>query len=160
MKIKILLTVLLFLVFLGTTAQTTIDENGQLVLGEPVPYPSNFGELYCLVEGCEGIPAHPAWRFKPCEVTGSQLHWDSAVRLFTGTPDWLERQGFLLLTAMFFEQWYDVCGDAEGKPILFGKGVDEFFKWYSAPESYDFAVVGDFFNGVATAMERMNLEDE
>lgn len=148
---KLLWILLVVVIFMVTTAQTTVTEDGTLILGEPVPYPTNFDELYCLVEGCDDIPAHPAWRFEPCEIEGPRLHWDSAVRLFTGTPDELEEMGFFVTTALFFEGWWDVCGDEEGKPILFGQGVNEFFKWYGDP-NYVPQAVPDFLEGLASIL--------
>jgi len=106
-----------------------------ITLDEPIKYPADFHELYAFVETGE-----PGWVFEPCEVSGSRLHWRSAVNLFEETSKEFEDRAFGMLMLLFFapkEYSYDICGDAQGKPILFGQGVSEFLAWYGNPEQYE-----------------------
>ena len=122
-----------FLIALVLLFSAIVD--GKITLGEPIQYPTNFYELYEFVETEE-----PGWVFGQCEVSGSRLHWKSAVNLFENTGKEFEERAFGMLMLLFLapkEYSYDICGDVDGKPILFGQGVAEFFTWYSNPEKYE-----------------------
>lgn len=109
--------------------------NGQLILDDPVEYPSDFYDLYRLVE-----TGAPGWVFDECDVYGPQLHWDSAVSLFQSTSKEFEDRAFDMLIFLALadkEYTYNICGDSNGKPILYGPGVNEFMMWYSLPERYE-----------------------
>jgi hypothetical protein len=67
-----------------------------LTLGEPVQYPTDFYQLYDLVEsGAHG------WVFDQCEVSGSRLHWQSAVNLFEETEPEFENEAFGLVSILY-----------------------------------------------------------
>ena len=124
-----------------------------LTLGEPVEYPTDFYQLYDLVEtGANG------WVFDECEVSGSRLHWRSAVNLFEETEPEFENEAFGLVSILFLEGYIDICGDNHGKPILFGPGVTEFLKWYSDPEGYDTEwILVEFIEGLSRALDVLQL---
>ena len=132
-----------FLVVLVMFLSTLVD--GQIILDEPVQYPADFYELYDLVEsGANG------WVFEECEISGSRLYWRSAVNLFEETDPEFENEAFGLLSILFLEGYIDICGDDNGKPILFGPGVSEFLEWYGNPDGYDTEwILVEFLEGLA-----------
>ncbi|MHC4690754.1 MAG: hypothetical protein ACYS5F_14140 [Planctomycetota bacterium] len=141
------------LVALVMLFSTIVD--GQIILDEPVQYPTDFYQLYDLVEsGAHG------WVFDECEVSGSRLHWQSAVNLFEETEPEFENEAFGLVSILFLEGYIDICGDHQGKPILFGDGVTEFLKWYSDPEGYDTEwILIEFAEGLARALNVLYLDE-
>ena len=142
------MTLLIALVML---LSTVVD--GQLTLDAPVDYPADFYELYDLVEsGANG------WVFDQCEVSGSRLHWQSAVNLFEKTSKEFEDEAFGLVMILLLEGYIDICGDNQGKPILFGPGVSEFLHWYGDPEGYDTTwILQEFIEGLARIADVLRL---
>jgi hypothetical protein len=129
--------------------------SGIIVLDEPIEYPTDFYDLYRLVE-----TGAPGWIFEPCEVSGSRLHWRSAVNLFEETEPEFENEAFGLVSILFLEGYIDICGDNQGKPILFGDGVTEFLKWYGDPQGYDTEwIVTEFIEGLANIANIFGIEN-
>lgn len=122
------LLIALFLLF-----STIVD--GQIILDEPVKYPSDFYDLYDLVENQE-----IGWVFEYCEPEGFYLDWNTSVALFKHTEKQFEDRAFGMLIILFFapkEYKLEICGDEHGKPILYGQGVHEFLEWYVHPAYYE-----------------------
>jgi hypothetical protein len=63
-----------------------------------------------------------------------------------------------LVSILFLEGYIDICGDHQGKPILFGDGVTEFMAWYADPEGYDMQwILIEFAEGLARVADALKL---
>jgi hypothetical protein len=82
------------------------------------------------------------------------------VNLFEETEPEFENEAFGLVSILFLEGYIDICGDNQGKPILFGDGVTEFLKWYGDPEGYDTEwIVTEFIEGLANIANIFGIEN-
>ena len=81
-----------------------------------------------------------------------------SLNLFKETDKQFEDRAFGMLIFLMFapkEYTYDICGDEEGKPILFGQGVTEFLTWYGNPEKYEQERLPVIAEGVAENLGKL-----
>jgi hypothetical protein len=121
------------------TATPTPVPKVRVVLGDPIKYPRTLTELWELVEAGE-----EGWVFDKCkedELIEPVITWEQGVDLFTNTPDEFEDDGYGLFILLFFDHkdgqfTLGLCGDDDGKPILYGEGARYFLLWYDSPEEF------------------------